>query len=72
MLETRAREEIDFRVGFGAAGSAARGHPADAKTARFRITFLHNNKRKRFSFQHDSIGGGAGGGGGVYAHLRNQ
>jgi len=30
MLETRAREEIDFRVGFGAAGSAARGHPADA------------------------------------------
>ena len=37
MLETRAREDINFRVGFGAAGSAARGHSADSKTGRFRI-----------------------------------
>ena len=41
MLERRAREDINFRVGFGAAGSAARGHSADSNTARFRIQFLH-------------------------------
>ena len=39
MLVKRAHEEVDFGVGFGAAGSAARGHSADSKTARFRIRF---------------------------------